>query len=90
MSFFGWMLFSFGLISIEGFVVTLIIYCIPTLINFFLISKIHLSWKILETILFSFIFLTFSEELSPIEKGLFLKEDFERAFSNCLKSYGLE
>ena len=25
-----------------------------------------------------------------VEKGLFLKEDFERAFSNCLKSYGLE
>ena len=69
---FGWILFSFGLISIDGFVVILFVYCISALVNFSKKFKIHLSFKILETILIGIIFLTFSEELNTIEKALFL------------------
>lgn len=72
MMLFGWILFSFGLISIEGFVVILFVYGISTLVSFSKKFKIHLSFKILETILIGIIFLTFSEELNAIEKALFL------------------
>ena len=72
MMLFGWILFSFGLISKEGFVVILFVYGISTLVSFSKKFKIHLSFKILETILIGIIFLTFSEELNAIEKALFL------------------
>jgi hypothetical protein len=72
MIFFGWMLFTFGIISIDGFVITLLIYFITTIVDFSKKSKIHLSWSILETVLFAFIFFTFSKDLNTIEKALFL------------------
>ena len=72
MIFFGWMLFTFGIISIDGFVITLLIYFISTIVDFSKKSKIHLSWRILETMLFAFIFFTFSKDLNTIEKALFL------------------
>jgi hypothetical protein len=72
MIFFGWMLFAFGIISIDGFVITLLTYLITTIVDFSKKVKIHLSWRILETILIGIIFLTFSEELNTIEKAFFL------------------
>lgn len=70
--FFGWMLFSFEKISIDGLGVILLIYSVSQIVDFSKKPIIHLSWKILETILFGFIFLTFSKELHTIEKALFL------------------
>jgi hypothetical protein len=72
MIFFGWMLFAFGIISIDGFVITLLTYLITTIVDFSKKVKIHLSWRILETIFFGFIFWTFGKELNPVEKGLFI------------------
>ena len=70
--FFGWMLFSFEKISIDGLVVILLIYSVSQIVDFSKKPIVHLSWRILETILFGFIFLTFSKELHTIEKALFL------------------
>ena len=73
---FGWILFSFEKISIEGLVVIILIYLIDTFVSLVMDFqkkfKVFLIWRIVITAFFGVIFLTFNNELTIIEKTLFL------------------
>ena len=70
-SLYGWMFYSFGIISIEGFLIILFFYVFQPIVLFSNKYKIILLWKLIEPVFMVFILIAFSN-LNLLDLVLFL------------------
>lgn len=70
-SFYGWMFYSFGIISIEGFLIILFLNLFQPIVYFSNKYKIILLWKLIETVFMVFTFTSFSN-LNLLDLVLFI------------------
>jgi hypothetical protein len=70
-SLYGWMFYSFGIISIEGFLIILFLYVFQPIVLFSNKYKIILLWKLIEPVFMVSILIAFSN-LNLLDLALFL------------------